>query len=210
MAMDEPVEGLEALYALEKAVGDAACAAMQEMALVGQREAIRNAPRSPTTTQSRNASKKRRGGANSVAKKKAGAKSSKSGKPSKAGAKAKPTGKGIGRKSSGLKARPSRRAKSRQAPGGLERSIKSEFRKSANWEDSEIDLYVESGSEATKYAKRIEEERYKTWRKRGIGTVRKGARAKEFFIRRAAESLPVDQVVGDAIMAAVEKSQDSI
>ena len=195
--MDEPVEGLEALYALEKAVGEAACAAMQEMALVGQREAIRNAPRSPTTTQSRNASKKRRGGANSAAKK-------------KAGANAKPTGKGIGRKSSGLKARPSRRAKSRQAPGGLERSIKSEFRKSANWEDSEIDLYVESGSEATKYAKRIEEERYKTWRKRGIGTVRKGARAKEFFIRRAAESLPVDQVVGDAIMAAVEKAQDSI
>ena len=208
--MDESVEGLDALYALEKAVGDAACAAMQEMALVGQREAVRNAPRSPTTTQSRNASKKRRSGAKTAAKTKTGAKVAKGKKPSKAGAKGKPTGKGAGKKSSGLRTRPSRRAKSRAAPGGLERSIKSEFRKSANWEDSEIDLYVEAGSEAMKYARRIEEERFKTWKKRGIGTVRKGARAKEFFIKRAAEALPVDQAVGDAIMAAVEKAQGMI
>ena len=205
--MADGIEGLDALLDLERAVGEAAASAMEEMAMVGQREALRNAPRSPTTTQSRNTAKKKRAGAKNSGKAKAGAKSAGSKrKASKAGAKEKTASKRKA-KVGGLVKRPSRRAKSREAPGGLERSIKSEFRRADNWEESEVELFVAAGSEATKYARKIEEERYKTWKKRGVGTVRKGARAKEFFIKRAAGALPVEQAVADAITEAVEGAQ---
>lgn len=207
--MPASVDGLDALHELEKAIGESAAAAMKEMAMVGQREAIRNAPRSPTTTQARNARKKSHGGAFRTSKGKTGAKAVSRKKPARAGAPGTPSASSKGAKdsSAGLVQRPSRRTTAREAPGGLERSIKSEFRRASNWEDSEVELFVQAGSEATKYARKIEEERFKTWRNRGVGTVRKGARAREFFVRRAAEALPVEKAVADAITAAVNGSQ---
>lgn len=44
-----------------------------------------------------------------------------------------------------------------------------------------------ANAEAGKYAKRIHDEKGKTWRKRGPGTVAKGARADDKYIQRAVQ-----------------------
>lgn len=64
-------------------------------------------------------------------------------------------------------------------PGGLEKSIEYEVTKEG------CSVFVASNSPAGKYAKRIHDEKGKTWRKRGPGTIAKGARADEKFIERA-------------------------
>ena len=86
--------------------------------------------------------------------------------------------------SSSLKRR--KRTASKKAPGGLEKSI---FREILP-RDSGVSVFVPKNAlcvspKGFNYARRIHDEKGKTWRNRGPGTVAKGARADEKFIERA-------------------------
>lgn len=83
------------------------------------------------------------------------------------------------------KARRKANSHSRRAPGGLMRSIQWRLRGKGYNIDAEV--YVAANAEAGKYAKRIHDEKGKTWRKRGPGTVAKGARADDKYILRAVQ-----------------------
>lgn len=108
---------------------------MSRCGLIAQREAKRNAPRSPTMRQL-SATLKRK-----------------------------------------------KRTIQRRMPGGLEKSISYEVvRDGGGWACS---VFVPTNSYAGKYAKRIHDEKGKTWRHRGPGTVAKGARADDKYILRA-------------------------
>ncbi len=79
------------------------------------------------------------------------------------------------------------RATSRAKPGGLERSILSTSGVSmAVLAFAEV--YVPASSEAAAYAAKIHDEKGRTWRNRGAGTIAKGSRADEKFITRALEA----------------------
>lgn len=67
----------------------------------------------------------------------------------------------------------------RTTPGGLEKSIEYEVK------GGTCSVFVASNSYAGKYAKRIHDEKGKSWRKRGPGTIAKGSRADDKFIERA-------------------------
>jgi len=69
----------------------------------------------------------------------------------------------------------------RAKPGGLERSISMQVDKTK----IEGSVFVALNSDGGKYAKRIHDEKGKTWRKRGPGTIAKGPRADHKFIKRA-------------------------
>lgn len=115
--------------------------ALTEISLLGHREAVRNAPRSPTQAI-----------LNSLRK---------------------------------TKRRRSRnpRAFSRPSPGGLERSISREVVTTAD--GAQAVIFVAANAEAGRYAGRIHDEKGRTWRNRGPGTVVKGPRADDLFIDRA-------------------------
>jgi hypothetical protein len=70
--------------------------------------------------------------------------------------------------------------KNRPRPGGLMRSI--------DWVSNEhsVSVFVGQNSEASKYAKRIHDEKGLTWWNRGPGTIAKGPQADHLFIDRAA------------------------
>ncbi len=70
-------------------------------------------------------------------------------------------------------------AHTRAKPGGLTRSI--EFYAGPEY----ASVFVAANAEAGKYAAKIHDEKFKTWRKRGIGTVAKGSQADDKFIERA-------------------------
>ena len=72
-------------------------------------------------------------------------------------------------------------ATTRAKPGGLARSI--EWYAGPKY----ASVFVASNSEGGSYARKIHDERYKTWRKLGIGSRAKGPQAREKFIDRAAE-----------------------
>ena len=72
-----------------------------------------------------------------------------------------------------------RRTSRKVLPGGLEKSIEYEA------DERRCSVFVASNSMAGRYAKRIHDEKGRTWRNRGPGTVAKGARADEKFIERA-------------------------
>ena len=76
-----------------------------------------------------------------------------------------------------------RRSKSQRTPGGLEKSIRPEVR--IVGADVDAVVFVASTAPAGKYAKRIHDEKGKTWHKRGPGTVAKGPQADDKFIERA-------------------------
>lgn len=132
--------------------------ALKDTARVMHREAIRNAPRSPTAAQARAERKRvwmgKHGNLKGFAKAQA----------------------------AGMKRRKPN-SHSRAMPGGLERSIRWEMKGSGLTSDAEI--FVARNAEAGAYAKYIHDERWKKWFKRGIGTCRKGDRANEKFIERA-------------------------
>lgn len=69
----------------------------------------------------------------------------------------------------------------RPSPGGLEESVEFEV----NAQKLELSVFVADNSKARKYAKRIHDEKGVSWKKRGPGTVAKGARADDKFIERA-------------------------
>lgn len=64
-------------------------------------------------------------------------------------------------------------------PGGLEQSIEYAVH------FSQVFIFVRDNSPAGKYAKRIHDEKGRTWRNRGPGTIAKGEQADEKFIERA-------------------------
>ena len=66
-------------------------------------------------------------------------------------------------------------------PGGLEKSIM------VDWDKAKmaVVICVRDNSYAAKYARKIHDEKGKTWRNRGPGTIAKGKRADEKFIERA-------------------------
>ena len=77
-----------------------------------------------------------------------------------------------------------KRTSRKMMPGGLEKSIFFEV-KPYGVKDYVASVFVPSNSFAAKYAKRIHDDKGRTWQKRGPGTVAKGARADEKFIERA-------------------------
>ena len=79
---------------------------------------------------------------------------------------------------------------SRHAPGGLMRSI--QWRLLGKGLNLDAEVYVAANAEAGKYAKRIHDEKGKTWRRRGPGTVAKGARADDKYILRAVQKAAKD------------------
>lgn len=83
------------------------------------------------------------------------------------------------------KARRKADSHSRHAPGGLEKSI--QWRLTGRGMNLDAEIYVAANAEAGKYAKRIHDEKGKTWRKRGPGTVAKGAQADDKYILRAVQ-----------------------
>lgn len=139
--------------------------ALKDATRQAHKDSVRNAPRSPTAAQARAQRK-----SNWVAKHGDGKASI------RAFNKAQRQG----------KARRKANSHSRHAPGGLERSIQWEVRGKGLAMEGEV--YVAANAEAGKYAKRIHDEKGKTWRKRGPGTVAKGARADDKFILRAVEA----------------------
>lgn len=70
-------------------------------------------------------------------------------------------------------------ARMKNSPGALCRSITSSHK------DSSCKVFVASNSEGASYARRIHDEKGKSWWKRGIGTVAKGPQADEKFLTRA-------------------------
>lgn len=83
------------------------------------------------------------------------------------------------------KARRKASSHSRAAPGGLAKSI--QWRLIGKGFNLDAEIYVAANAEAGKYAKRIHDEKGKTWWKRGPGTVAKGARADDKYILRAVQ-----------------------
>lgn len=146
-------------------IGDKASRAMlltiQDATKEAHREAIANAPRSPTQTQIGKAQKAKyvakHGSAQGYAKHKAAA-----------------------------MARRRPNSHSRPAPGGLEKSIKYKI---IGTKEPDGMIYVARNAPAGKYAAKIHDEKGKTWRKRGLGTQRKGARADDKYILRAVEKV---------------------
>ena len=72
-----------------------------------------------------------------------------------------------------------KRTARRTTPGGLEKSIEYEVK------GGTCSVFVASNSYAGKYAKRIHDEKGKSWHKRGPGTIAKGSRADDKFVERA-------------------------
>ena len=156
--MPDDMPDLPDFAALPAKIGRAMNRALFQIGLIWQREAVANAPRSPKASEIR-----------AVRRAKWEAKGKKPTKKQKAA----------------WKARINPRAKSRPAPGGLERSISMWSRANPNWENSFVEVFVKQGAEAGKYAKKIHDEKGKSWRNRGPGTIAKGARADDKFIERA-------------------------
>lgn len=146
------------------AVQKALAQALRDAAIQARKDAVANAPRGPTAAQARSARR--------------GAWTAKHG-----GGKA--SMRAFGRAQRQGKARRKASSHSRAAPGGLERSI--QWRMTGKGFALDAEIYVAANAEAGKYAKRLHDEKGKTWRKRGPGTVVKGARADDKFILRAVQ-----------------------
>lgn len=146
-------------------IGNKATRAMlltiQDATREAHREAIANAPRSPTQAQLGKAMK-----AKYVAKH--------------------GSSRGFSKHKSAAMARRKPNSHSRPAPGGLEKSIKYKI---IGTKEPDGMIYVARNAPAGKYAARIHDEKGKTWRKRGLGTVAKGARADDKYILRAIEKV---------------------
>jgi len=179
--MPDELPALPDLGALPLAVGRAMNKALYECGLIWKREAVANAPRSPKMSEIR-----------AVRKKKWEAKGKKPTKKQKAA----------------WKKRINPRAKSRPAPGGLERSISMWSHGMPRWDGSYVEVFVKQGAEAGKYAKKIHDEKGKSWRNRGPGTIAKGSRADDKFIERAmTDNLPkFEKKLVNALGRAVEEA----
>lgn len=128
------------------------------------KDSIRNAPKSPTAAQQRSERKARWV-----------AKHGSSRKSLRAFNKAQEEGKNRRKPNS----------HSRAAPGGLEHSIRWQVKGSGLFQDGEV--FVAANAEAGKYAKRIHDDKGKSWHKRGAGTRAKGTQADDKYIERAIE-----------------------
>ncbi len=95
-----------------------------------------------------------------------------------------------------------KRTARRTFPGGLEKSIQYEIKDGGKT----LSVFVASNSFAGKYAKRIHDEKGRTWHKRGAGTIAKGARADDKFIYRAIRdnAANLTKIITDEIKKAVK------
>lgn len=143
--------------------------AMQDAGVQAHKDAVANAPKSPTDAQAK-AHRKR----DWVAKHGSGRASIRA----------------FNRYQDLGKARRKASSHSRAAPGGLAKSI--QWRLIGKGFNLDAEIYVAANAEAGKYAKRIHDEKGKTWWKRGPGTVAKGARADDKFILRAVQQAAKD------------------
>ncbi len=91
----------------------------------------------------------------------------------------------------------------RPAPGGLERSISNEVIISGD--DVTANVFVASNSEAQGYAKKIHDEKGKSWHRRGRGTINKGDRADDKFIARAVHDAKTDAKTRRSIMEKLKR-----
>jgi hypothetical protein len=135
---------------------EAAQVALNRCALLAQREAIKNAPRSPTQSQLNKAMTMwAPKGSNTLV------------RTNKEGV--------LVQRPRGRKAGSS----SRPMPGGLEKSITSYVN------GLEAIVFISANSHAGKYARKMHDERGKTWSNLGIGSKAKGARVSDKFIEHA-------------------------
>jgi len=142
----------EALQTLNRVAKDGPAASLRALRAIGilvQREAKKNAPKSPSASLLNKARKTK------------GRRGWKKGKDGRLFKIAKD------------------RTVYRPSPGGLERSIEREVTSDS------ARIFVASNSAAGKYAGRIHDAKGKSWRNRGPGTIAKGARADDKFIKRA-------------------------
>lgn len=149
--------GVEAaLDTLKGSVSAEVARAVQRACMIVHREAVRNAPVSPTNAQYSKAVLKRK-----------------------------------------------KRTKRRMHPGGLSRSIEWETR------GMEGSVFVASNSEAAAYARKIHDDKYKSWRRRGPGTIAKGARADDKFIERALNdnAEAIGSLIEKAVASGIRKQQ---
>jgi hypothetical protein len=161
MTPDQFVRDIDKLGPLAKR---AAYTALNEAKKEALREAIRNAPRGPTQAQLNKAQKERYVAKHGSAK-------------------------GFNKhKALGMALR-NPNSHSRPAPGGLEKSIKAQTVGAQNASEMQAVIYVAANAPAGKYAKRIHDDKGKSWHKRGLGTVAKGVRADELFIKRAVDKV---------------------
>ena len=158
------LQELKASFAARPAkVRQAAGRGLDRAVRIIHRDAVRNAPRSPTQAQKDALLKNRK--------------------------------KALSRRGKTRKARATTRAK----PGGLERSVELKI----DAVKMEASVYVAANSEGGRYAKKIHDEKGKSWGKRGPGTVIKGPRADEKFIARAVKDN--ENTVGQKIAAELRK-----
>lgn len=93
-------------------------------------------------------------------------------------------------------------AHTRPSPGGLERSIESEVYTEGHVMG--VRVFVEANAEAGDYARKMHDEKGKTWKKRGIGTTNKGSQADELFVKRAIEEN--DEKIKTQLKQALQKA----
>lgn len=93
-------------------------------------------------------------------------------------------------------------AHTRPAPGGLERSIESEVYTEGHVMG--VRVFVAANADAGDYAEKMHDEKGKTWKKRGIGTVNKGSQADEKFAKRAVEDN--DEKIKTQLKLALQKA----
>ena len=95
----------------------------------------------------------------------------------------------------------------RPMPGGLEQSIQAEVYTENHVMG--VRVYVAANSMAGDYAKKMHDEKGKTWKKRGIGTVNKGSQADELFVKRAIDDNNdfIKQKLKEALQKAFGTSQ---
>ena len=67
-----------------------------------------------------------------------------------------------------------------------------------------VRVFVAANAEAGDYARKMHDEKGKTWKKRGIGTTNKGSQADELFVKRALEEN--DEKIKTQLKQALQKA----
>ena len=93
----------------------------------------------------------------------------------------------------------------RPAPGGLRKSISNDV--TTQGDNVLANIFVASNSDAMKYARRIHDERYKTWKNLGVKSRTMGERVREKFISRAVHDTQTNAKVIGIIKAKLKDTK---
>jgi len=93
-------------------------------------------------------------------------------------------------------------SRSRPMLAGLMQSIQSEVIKTRNEINGSV--FISENSAAKKYARKIHDEKFKTWKWRGVGTQAKGERADHKFIERAMNAS--EKSISDILESEISKA----